>query len=67
VSTTHKPGNSCPSSGQYAIVWKQTGANTGVERTVVAGKVFPPTPKAGQVYILVDKTRTSLTRRSSAA
>ena len=57
-----RPGETCPRSGQYAIVSATTGAKTGEERTVVRNETFPPTPKAGQAFVLVDPTRTSLAR-----
>ena len=47
---TFKPGEECPVSGQY----KNT--TTGSEVTVVKGEPFPPTPKSGQEYVLIDKT-----------
>ena len=50
------PGELAPASGQYAILDGE-GARTGKERTVVQGKHLPPTPEAGQVYVLVDATR----------
>ncbi|HVE45524.1 MAG TPA: hypothetical protein VNA57_02090 [Acidimicrobiales bacterium] len=46
-----KPGETAPSSGQY----KNTG--TGKEVTVVKGEPLPPTPRPGQSYKLVDKTK----------
>lgn len=51
-----KSGNEAPKSGQYEIVGPR-GARTGEERTVVKGDVLPPTPKAGQSYVLVDATK----------
>jgi len=56
--TPFKPGSTCTVSGQYEIVWVSTGTKTGVERTVVNGKHFPPTPQTGQAFVLVDKTKT---------
>lgn len=53
----YKPGDTCPRSGQYAIVWANTGTRTGSERTVVKGEPFPPTPQSGQGYVLADATR----------
>lgn len=50
------PGARAPRSGQYAIVGPR-GGDTGKERTVVRGEPLPPTPKAGQKYVLVDPTR----------
>lgn len=52
-----KPGQLAPRSGQYGIIG-QRGGNTGAERTVVRGERFPPTPKSGQSYVLVDPTKT---------
>ena len=51
-----KPGETCQQSGQYAVV-NEYGQRVGTERTVVRGEPFPPTPKAGQGYVLVDPTR----------
>ena len=47
----YRPGEKAPQSGQY----KNT--STGYEVTVVKGEPLPPTPKSGQCYILVDKTK----------
>ena len=52
----HKPGQTTPKSGQYQIVGPK-GGKTGGEITAVEGKPLPPTPKPGQGYILVDKTK----------
>ena len=51
-----RPGETCQQSGQYEIVGAR-GARTATERTVVRGEPFPPTPKAGQRYVLVDRTK----------
>jgi hypothetical protein len=51
-----KPGETCPCSGQYAIVDAE-GKAIGPERTVVREERFPPTPQRGQGYLLVDPTR----------
>ncbi|MCZ7547464.1 MAG: hypothetical protein M5R40_29880 [Anaerolineae bacterium] len=56
---TFRPGQRCPKSGQYVIVSARTGKLTTVERTVVQGEPFPPTPKQGQGYQLADPTKTS--------
>lgn len=48
---TFKPGEKAVISGQY----KNTG--TGREVTVVKGEPFPPAPKKGQRYVLVDPTK----------
>jgi hypothetical protein len=53
---TMKPGSTAPRSGQYGIVGPQ-GGNTGKERTVTKGEPFPPTPKAGQGYVMNDPTK----------
>lgn len=55
-SKVYKPGQKVPRSGQAEIVWSR-GARTGIERTVVKGEPFPPTPKKGQTYIVVDTTK----------
>jgi hypothetical protein len=47
----HKPGTPAPSSGQYKVPGSK------VEVTAIAGKPLPPTPKKGQAYIQVDKTK----------
>lgn len=52
----YRPGEEAERSGQYEIVGPR-GGRTGVERTVVKGEPFPPTPEAGQQYILVDPTK----------
>jgi YjzC-like protein len=48
---TYKPGQTAPTSGQY----KNTKTKT--EVTVTKGEPLPPTPKAGQRYVLVDRTK----------
>jgi len=53
---TQKPGQIALTSGQYQIVGPR-GGKTGVEVTVVEGKPLPPTPKPGQSFVLVDKTK----------
>jgi len=58
----NKPGETCSASGQYAIVRRTTGRPIGVERTVVRGEPFPPTPSAGLGFVLVDRTITKKTR-----
>ncbi len=45
------PGTPVPTSGQY----KNT--STGTEVTSVRGERLPPTPGAGQKYVLVDITK----------
>jgi len=51
-----KPGQKVERSAQVEIVGPR-GGRTGEERTVVKGEPFPPTPKAGQGYIVVDPTK----------
>ena len=51
-----RPGEKSPRSGQYEIIGRQGGL-TGEERTVVKKEPFPPTPKKGQGYKLVDPTK----------
>lgn len=53
---TYKPGNKVPYSGQAEIIGPR-GGRTGEERTVVQGEPFPPTPKPGQKFEIVDKTK----------
>lgn len=53
---TFNPGQKADTSGQYEIVGRK-GGQTGKERTITKGEPLPPTPKAGQRYILVDKTK----------
>ena len=55
-STPHKSGQKAPTSGQYAIVGPK-GGKTGTEVTVSKGETLPPTPQAGQGFVLVDKTK----------
>ena len=50
------PGTKAPASAQYEIVGPR-GGRTGAERTVVRGEPLPPTPKAGEVYRIADRTR----------
>ena len=56
MSELFKPGEKCQASGQYIIV-DPSGNKTGDERTVVKGEPFPPTPRSGEHYKLVDKTK----------
>ncbi len=53
---TYKPGQKAPVSGQYGIVGPK-GGKTGTEVTVTKGETLPPTPKPGQGFVLVDKTK----------
>ena len=55
-SNLYSPGETCPQSGQWAII----NANlkpTGTERTCVRNEPFPPTPQQGQRYRLADPTK----------
>jgi len=51
-----KPGQKVPQSGQAEIIGPR-GGRTKEERTVVTGEPFPPTPKPGQKYEIVDPTK----------
>jgi hypothetical protein len=53
---TYKPGEVVPESGQAEIT-NSRGQGTGEERTVTKGERFPPTPKPGQKYRVVDPTK----------
>jgi hypothetical protein len=53
---TYKPGQKAPASGQYGVVGPR-GGKTGTEVTVTKGETLPPTPKPGQGFVLVDKTK----------
>lgn len=52
----HKPGETAPALGQYAIIGPR-GGNTGEERTVVKGEPLPPTPEKGQLFKIVDRSK----------
>jgi hypothetical protein len=54
-STSLKPGQRAPASGQYRQVGPR-GA-TGKEVTVVKREPMPPTDKRGTTYKLVDRTK----------
>lgn len=56
MAKTYKPGEKVPVSGQAEIIGPR-GGKSGEERTVVRRKIFPPTPEAGQSYIIVDRTK----------
>lgn len=56
MSKAYRPGEKVPASGQAEVIGPR-GARTGVERTVVKGEPFPPTPEPGQAYRIVDKTK----------
>ena len=47
----YKPGENAPVSGEYEIVGSR-GGDTKKERTAIRGKPLPPTPKAGQGYVI---------------
>jgi len=51
-----KPGNTAPASAQYEIVGPR-GGSTHQERTVTKGEPLPPTPQAGQRYVIADRTK----------
>jgi hypothetical protein len=51
----YRPGEICPRSGQYVI-----HDSTGIERTVVRGEPFPPTPSKGQSYRLADPSSSAV-------
>jgi len=50
-----RPGERAPVSGQWEITRNDKGI--GVERTVTRGEPLPPTPKPGDKYRLVDRTK----------
>jgi len=56
MAKDYKPGQKAPVSGQYGIV-NPSGKRTGDERTVVKNEPLPPTPKPGQTYQIVDRTK----------
>ena len=51
-----KPGEKADISGQYERIGPH-GGKTGQEVTVVKGEPLPPTPKPGETYRIVDKTK----------
>jgi hypothetical protein len=53
MSKSIKPGQPSPESGQ-AIIKGSSGKR---EVTLVKDKTVPPTPKKGQTYVIVDKTK----------
>lgn len=55
MGKTFKPGEKAPGSGQYR------NTRTGYEVTVVRGEPLPPTPRSGQTYVYVDRTKHKLT------
>ncbi len=54
---TFKPGQIVPKSAQAGLV-SPTGKPKPIERTVVKGERFPPTPKPGMKYVIKDPTKT---------
>lgn len=52
----YKPGEDAPVSGQFGIVG-QRGGDTGVEVTAIKGKPLPPTPEAGQGFVIKDPSK----------
>lgn len=56
MTKVFRSGQTAEQSGQYEIIGRR-GGRTGEERTVTEGEPLPPTPEAGQCYILVDKTK----------
>jgi len=56
MAKTFSPGQKAEDSGQYEIIGPR-GGRTGEERTVTEGEPLPPTPEAGQRYVLADKTK----------
>ncbi|MHC1781458.1 MAG: hypothetical protein AB9891_01625 [Anaerolineaceae bacterium] len=57
-NSIQKSGQKASISGQYEIVGPK-GGGTGKEVTVVKGEPLPPTPKSGQGFVIVDKTKHS--------
>ena len=55
--SSHKPGNIAPRSGQYKIIGPRGGSTKEKKRNVVRGEPFPPTPKPGQRYKIVNPTK----------
>ena len=53
---SQKSGETAKTSGQYEIIGPK-GGKTGLEVTVVKGEPLPPTPKPGEAFVLVDKTK----------
>lgn len=63
MSSSHKPGQRAPQSGQYEIRGPRGGYAGGQERTVVRNEPLPPTPEAGQRYVLVDPSKNGSGRK----
>lgn len=59
ITDNLRPGQRAKDSGQYEIRGPRGGYAGGHERTVTRREPLPPTPKAGQTYKLVDRTKTS--------
>lgn len=57
MSSSYKPGQKAPTSGQYEIRGPRGGYAGGEERTVVRHEPLPPTPESGQRYVLVDRSK----------
>ena len=51
-----KPGTPAPRSGQYKVMGPR-GGDTGTEITAIKSKPLPPTPVAGQSFVLADPTK----------
>ena len=51
MTKIYKSGENAPVSGEYEIIGPR-GGDTRQERTAVRGKPLPPTPKAGQGYVI---------------
>ena len=56
------PGEKAPESGQYGIYNKNNSLIC--ERTSIKGKTLPPTPKKGQRYRMIDKTKTKIVKKA---
>jgi hypothetical protein len=52
MAKSNRPGTPAPASGQY----KPSGGGK-TEVTAIQGKPLPPTPRPGQHWNLVDKTK----------
>lgn len=63
MSKPMSPGTPAPNSGQYEQVGPR-GGKTGHEVTSVQGKPLPPTQKAGQKYVLADRTKNDAGRKA---
>jgi len=51
-----KPGQIAPFSAQYEVIGPR-GGRTGREVQSEKGNPMPPTPKPGQVYVVVDPVK----------